>query len=100
MPTSLPGSERGDSADLAVYRELPWSNGRAWSRCTRCWPHPTVTSTGAHQIGIDFGGHRGLVQEIDGQAGQHDAELGSVCVTGPSPITWLLRGHTNRLIYQ
>jgi AraC family transcriptional regulator len=52
-------------------------------------PHPQVTSTGAHQVGIDFGGHRGLVREIDGRAERHDAEPGSVYVTGPSPIRWL-----------
>lgn len=52
-------------------------------------PHPGVTTTGAHQVGIDFGGHRGLVREIDGRAGRHDADPGSVYVTGPSPITWL-----------
>ena len=52
-------------------------------------PHPRVTTTGAHQVGIDFGGHRGLVREIDGRAGRHDAGPGSVYVTGPSPITWL-----------
>ena len=52
-------------------------------------PHPRVTTTGAHQVGIDFGGHRGLVREIDGRAGRHDADPGSVYVTGPSPITWL-----------
>jgi hypothetical protein len=52
-------------------------------------PHPRVTSTGAHQVGIDFGGHRGLVREIDGRAVRHDAKPGSVYVTGPSPITWL-----------
>jgi AraC family transcriptional regulator len=52
-------------------------------------PHPRVTTTGAHQVGIDFGGHRGLVREIDGRAERHDAEPGSVYVTGPSPIRWL-----------
>jgi AraC family transcriptional regulator len=45
-------------------------------------PHPRVTSTGAHQVGIDFGGHRGLVREIDGRAVRHDAKPGSVYVTG------------------
>jgi AraC family transcriptional regulator len=52
-------------------------------------PHPEVTTTGAHQVGIDFGGHRGLVREIDGRAERHDAEPGSVYVTGSSPIRWL-----------
>ena len=52
-------------------------------------PHPKVTTTGAHQVGIDFGGHRGLVREIDGRAERHDAEPGSVYVTGASPIRWL-----------
>ena len=52
-------------------------------------PHPKVTTTGAHQAGIDFGGHRGLVREIDGRAERHDAAPGSVYVTGPSPIRWL-----------
>jgi AraC family transcriptional regulator len=52
-------------------------------------PHPKVTTTGAHQVGIDFGGHRGLVREIDGRAERHDAEPGSVYVTGTSPIRWL-----------
>jgi len=40
--------------------------------------HPKVTSTGAHQVGIDFGGPSGLVREIDGPAGRHDAEPGLV----------------------
>jgi len=52
-------------------------------------PHPRVTTTGAHQVGIDFGGHRGLVREIGGRAERHDAPPGSVYVTGVSPITWL-----------
>jgi len=52
-------------------------------------PHPRVTITGAHQVGIDFGGHRGLVREIGGRAERHDAPPGSVYVTGVSPITWL-----------
>jgi AraC family transcriptional regulator len=52
-------------------------------------PHPRVTTTGTYQAGIDFGGHRGLVREIDGRAERHDTEPGSVYVTGPSPITWL-----------
>ena len=52
-------------------------------------PHPKITTTGAHQVGIDFGGHRGLVREIDGRAERHDAEPGSVYVTGSSPIRWL-----------
>ena len=52
-------------------------------------PHPKVTTTGAHQVGIDFGGHRGLVREIDGRAERHDAPPGAVYVTGRSPITWL-----------
>jgi AraC family transcriptional regulator len=52
-------------------------------------PHPRVTTTGAYQAGIDFSGHRGLVREIDGRAERHDAEPGSVYVTGPSPVTWL-----------
>ena len=52
-------------------------------------PHPKVTTTGAHQAGTDFGGHRGLVREIDGRAERHDAAPGSVYVTGPSPIRWL-----------
>ena len=48
-----------------------------------------VTTTGAHQVGIDFSGHLGLVREIDGRAGRHDAPPGAVYVTGRSPITWL-----------
>ena len=52
-------------------------------------PQAGVTTTGAHQVGIDFSGHRGLVREVDGRAERHDAEPGSVYVTGPSPITWL-----------
>jgi AraC family transcriptional regulator len=52
-------------------------------------PHPRVTTTGPHQVGIDFGGHRGLVREVDGRAERHDAEPGSVYVTGPNPIRWL-----------
>jgi len=52
-------------------------------------PQPGVTTTGAHQVGIDFSGHLGLVREIDGRAGRHDAPPGAVYVTGRSPITWL-----------
>jgi AraC family transcriptional regulator len=52
-------------------------------------PQPGVTTTGPHQIGIDFSGHLGLVREIDGRAGRHDAPPGAVYVTGRSPITWL-----------
>jgi AraC family transcriptional regulator len=51
--------------------------------------HPRVTTTGAHQVGIDFSGHRGLVSEVDGRAGRYDAEPGAVYVTGRSPIMWL-----------
>ena len=52
-------------------------------------PDAGVTSTGAHQVGIDFSGHRGLVREVDGRARRYDAEPGAVYVTGPSPISWL-----------
>ena len=52
-------------------------------------PQTGVTTTGAHQVGIDFSGHLGLVREVDGRAGRHDAPPGAVYVTGRSPITWL-----------
>ena len=52
-------------------------------------PHADVTITGAHQVGIDFSGHLGLVREVDGRAERHDAPPGAVYVTGHSPITWL-----------
>ena len=52
-------------------------------------PYPKVTTTGADQVGIDFGGHLGLVREVDGRAVRHDAPPGAVYVTGPSPIRWL-----------
>lgn len=52
-------------------------------------PGAGVTRTGAHQVGIDFGGHRGLVREVDGRVRRYDAEPGAVYVTGSSPITWL-----------
>jgi hypothetical protein len=52
-------------------------------------PQAGVTTTGAHQVGIDFSGHLGLVREVDGRAGRHDAPPGAVYVTGRSPITWL-----------
>jgi AraC family transcriptional regulator len=52
-------------------------------------PRPRITTTGAHQVGIDFGGHQRLVREVDGRVRQHDAEPGAVYVTGNSPITWL-----------
>ena len=52
-------------------------------------PQAGVTTTGPHQVGIDFSGHLGLVREIDGRAGRHDAPPGAVYVTGRSPITWL-----------
>jgi AraC family transcriptional regulator len=52
-------------------------------------PRAGVTTTGARQVGIDFSGHLGLVREVDGRAGRHDAPPGAVYVTGRSPITWL-----------
>ena len=52
-------------------------------------PQSGVTTTGAHQVGIDFSGHLGLVREIEGRAARHDAPPGAVYVTGRSPITWL-----------
>jgi AraC family transcriptional regulator len=52
-------------------------------------PESGVTTTGPHQVGIDFSGHRGLVREIEGRAARHDAPPGAVYVTGRSPITWL-----------
>jgi AraC family transcriptional regulator len=52
-------------------------------------PQDGVTTTGAHQVGIDFSGHLGLVREVDGRATRHDAPPGAVYVTGRSPITWL-----------
>jgi AraC family transcriptional regulator len=52
-------------------------------------PQAGVTTTGAHQVGIDFSGHLGLVREVDGRAERHDAPPGAVYVTGRSPITWL-----------
>src|SRR5207249_1025367 len=48
-------------------------------------PHAGVTTTGAHQVGIDFSGHLGLVREVDGRAGRHDAPPGAVYVTGRGP---------------
>jgi AraC family transcriptional regulator len=52
-------------------------------------PQAGVTTTGAHQVGIDFSGHLGLVREIDGRAWRHDAPPGAVYVTARSPIIWL-----------
>jgi AraC family transcriptional regulator len=52
-------------------------------------PQAGVTTTGPHQVGIDFSGHLGLVREVDGRARRHDAPPGAVYVTGRSPITWL-----------
>jgi AraC family transcriptional regulator len=52
-------------------------------------PHPAVTTTGPHQVGVDFSGHRGLVREVAGRTERHDAEPGAVYVTGHGPITWL-----------
>jgi len=52
-------------------------------------PDASVTTTGAHQVGIDFSGHLGLVREVEGRAERHDAPPGAVYVTGRSPITWL-----------
>ena len=51
-------------------------------------PHPGVTITGPHQVGVGFSGHRGLVREIGGRTERCDAGPGAVYVTGPSPITW------------
>jgi AraC family transcriptional regulator len=52
-------------------------------------PQAGVTTTGPHQVGIDFSGHLGLVREVDGRARRHDAPPGAVYVTARSPITWL-----------
>ena len=52
-------------------------------------PESGVTTTGPHQVGIDFSGHLGLVREVEGRAARHDAPPGAVYVTGRSPITWL-----------
>jgi len=52
-------------------------------------PGSGVTTTGAHQVGIDFSGHLGLVREVEGRAARYDAPPGAVYVTGRSPITWL-----------
>jgi AraC family transcriptional regulator len=52
-------------------------------------PHPSVTTTGAHQVGVGFSGHRGLVREVAGRGERYDAEPGAVYVTGRSSITWL-----------
>ena len=52
-------------------------------------PESGITTTGAHQVGIDFSGHLGLVREVEGRAARHDAPPGAVYVTGRSPITWL-----------
>jgi AraC family transcriptional regulator len=51
--------------------------------------HPAVTTTGPHQVGVGFSGHRGLVREVAGRPERHDAEPGVVYVTGHGPITWL-----------
>src|SRR5207247_1256959 len=48
-------------------------------------PQAGVTTTGAHQVGIDFSGHLGLVREVDGRTERHDAPPGAVYVTGRSP---------------
>jgi len=52
-------------------------------------PHPAVTTTGPHQVGVDFSGHRGLLREVVGRTERYDAEPGAVYVTGHGPITWL-----------
>ena len=52
-------------------------------------PDPAVTTTGPHQVGVGFSGHRGLVREVAGRTERYDAEPGVVYVTGPAPITWL-----------
>jgi AraC family transcriptional regulator len=51
--------------------------------------YPRITTTGAHQVGIDFSGHRSLVREVEGRVRRHDAMPGAVYVTGSSPIMWL-----------
>jgi transcriptional regulator GlxA family with amidase domain len=55
-------------------------------------PQAGVTTTGPHQVGIDFSGHVGLVREIDGRARRHDAPPGAVYVTGRGPAGELRPG--------
>ena len=89
-PISLPSRARGKRVRSCGIRGVRRSSGRAWCPCTPCWSRRSgVTTTGAHQVGIDFSGHLGLVREIDGRAARHDAPPGAVYVTGRSPITWL-----------
>src|SRR5690348_12369710 len=87
---SLPG--RGPPTEGPILRYTGSSRIR-WPGMASVYavlePGAGVTRTGAHQVGIDFGGHRGLVREVDGRARRYDAEPGAVYVTGPSPITWL-----------
>jgi AraC family transcriptional regulator len=52
-------------------------------------PQPVVTTTGPHQVGVGFSGHRGLVREVAGRAERYNAEPGVVYVTGHGPITWI-----------
>lgn len=53
-------------------------------------PRPNgVSTTGAHQIGVAFSGHRAMVREIDGYAERADAPPGVVYVTSDRGIRWL-----------
>jgi AraC family transcriptional regulator len=52
-------------------------------------PHDGATVTGAHQIGVAFTGHRGLVHDLGGRPRQGDIAPGSTIVSGADAITWL-----------
>jgi AraC-like DNA-binding protein len=51
--------------------------------------HPRPTTTGMHQIGIAFSGHRRLVYETAGRTVETDHAPGVTIVSGAEPVTWL-----------
>ena len=67
-------SELGLSGLRSVYARLP--------------AHNRTTTTGAHQIGIAFTAHSGLIMQTGGTARRIDAPAGAVYVTGDLPVHW------------
>lgn len=51
-------------------------------------PHENDSLTGAHQIGISFTDHRGLVQQQGERTRHMDVAAGTVFVTGADTIRW------------
>ncbi len=70
-----------------------WTSVHHWPgmRSEYNWipPADKPTRTAAHQVGVSFSRHRGLVYESADRTVEADLAAGSVIVTGVDPITWL-----------